>query len=169
LITGAFLGAIYDCVRILRCILGIEYYTKPVRLKLKKSKKERGGKISKIKENTVMLITDIIFFVFCGIFLSIIVYYVNSGIVRWYILAFCLIGFAVYYFTVGKLVISVSNIIAGVIREIISCVIYLLLFPFKPVVPMTKKLFLTVKGKLIAKNRQKKAENTREVMLSIGR
>ena len=64
LITGVFLGAFYDLVRIIRCIFGVEYYSKNKYFKLKNLKSKKNSKISSIKENIVMLITDILFFLF---------------------------------------------------------------------------------------------------------
>ena len=169
LVTGAFLGAIYDCVRILRCILGVEYYSKIKDFKYKNLKSKKNGRISKAKENIVMLITDILFFVFCGISIAIIVYYANSGIVRWYIFVFCFFGFLAYYLTLGRLVIRIANTVAIIIRLFISNTVYLLVYPLKPVAPLLKKLFLRLKLKIKNKKIKKEENKKRDILLSYGK
>ena len=165
LITGVFLGAFYDLVRIIRCIFGVEYYSKN---KLKNLKSKKNSKISSIKENIVMLITDILFFLFSGIIIAIIVYYANSGIVRWYIFVCCILGFLAYYFTLGKLVIRIANTVGIIIRSIFSQIVYLFIYPLKPFVLLTKRLFVSIKSKIYSRE-GKKTEDIREILLSYGK
>ena len=168
LITGAFLGAVYDAIRILRCIFGVRYYNKnkPFWSDKVKSRKARG--LTRLKESILIFITDILFFVFSGVTIAIIVYYVNSGIVRWYILMLCLFGFLAYYFTVGRLVIRIADRVATVIRLFASSIVYLLVYPLKPIVPLTKRIFLLLKSK--PKSAVNKSEDKkREVLLSYGK
>ena len=168
LITGVFLGAFYDLVRIIRCIFGVEYYSKNKYFKLKNLKSKKNSKISSIKENIVMLITDILFFLFSGIIIAIIVYYANSGIVRWYIFVCCILGFLAYYFTLGKLVIRIANTVGIIIRSIFSQIVYLFIYPLKPIVLLTMRLFVSIKLKINSRE-DKKTEDIREILLSYGK
>ena len=167
-ITGAFLGAIYDGVRILRCIFGVRYYNRNKTFVFNKIKIRKKQGLTQLNENILIFVTDILFFMFSGITIAIIVYYVNSGIVRWYILLLCLLGFLAYYFTVGKLVIRIADRVATVIRLFVLYTVYLLVYPLKPLVPLTKKMVQLLKPK--PKNKgNKKEDSKREVLLSYGK
>ena len=77
-------------------------------------------------------------------------------------------GFLAYYFTVGRLVIRIADRVATVIRLFASSIVYLLVYPLRPIVPLTKRIFLLLKSK--PKSAVNKTEDKkREVLLSYGK
>ena len=78
-------------------------------------------------------IGDILYFLVIIPASVIFVYHLNNGNVRWYIVAGMAIGFALCYFTVGKIIISVSEYIVFFIKVFLSYVSYFI-FEFSNVV-----------------------------------
>lgn len=162
LVLGIVFGAIYDIVRIWRTFLGIDYESKGVeRLRRLKfpliknplTKKEKQGKLA---QGIVLFITDIIYFLAITIIMIIFVYYVNSGVVRWYIFIGAMLGLLIYYFTVGKIVISVSEYIKFGIKVVMSYLVYFILRPFAPIVNFLKTKFIKIREKISIRKETKK-------------
>lgn len=114
---GAILCTVYDVFRIIRIAF--------------------GGKI------TAVFVEDIIFSVIALMLTFIFVVAFNSGELRFFILLGEMIGFTLYYFTLGKLTMSVSKAIISTIKKLLN----LLLMPFV-------KLFGLLKGKIKTKNKK---------------
>ncbi len=162
LVLGIVFGAIYDIVRIWRTFLGIDYESKGVeRLRRLKfpliknplTKKEKQGKLA---QGIVLFITDIIYFLAITIIMIIFVYYVNSGVVRWYIFIGAMLGLLIYYFTVGKIVISVSEYIKFGIKVVMSYLVYFILRPFAPIVNFLKTKIIKIREKISIRKETKK-------------
>lgn len=162
LVLGIVFGAIYDIVRIWRTFLGIDYESKGVeRLRRLKfpliknplTKKEKQGKLA---QGIVLFITDIIYFLAITIIMIIFVYYVNSGVVRWYIFIGAMLGLLIYYFTVGKIVISVSEYIKFGIKVVMSYLVYFILRPFAPIVNFFKTKIIKIREKISIRKETKK-------------
>lgn len=167
--TGAFLGLIYDFFRIIRCLFGIKY-GKILFKKIQSSESEK--KISKPMESILMGITDLMYFAAATVIMCIFIYFVNNGIVRWYIYFGAVTGFILYYFTVGRIVISFSSIIAYGIRRIFYVVFICLYEPIRPIFPFAKKYFTRVIKTLWTRRSREievKQRNARNVLLEYGR
>ena len=162
LVLGIVFGAIYDIVRIWRTFLGIDYESKGVErlrrlkfplIKNQLTKKEKQGKLA---QGIVLFITDIIYFLAITIIMIIFVYYVNSGVVRWYIFIGAMLGLLIYYFTVGKIVISVSEYIKFGIKVVMSYLVYFILRPFAPIVNFLKTKIIKIREKISIRKETKK-------------
>lgn len=104
LLLGASLGLFYDVFRILRIA---------------------------IKSHSIIIFfEDILFFVLAAILTFLFIFNVNSGVVRWFIFLGIIVGFALYYITVGKLVIKISEIIINIFKSIFKFLWGLLIKPF---------------------------------------
>lgn len=114
---GAILCAVYDVFRIIRIAF--------------------GGKI------TAVFIEDIIFSIIALLMTFIFVVAFNNGELRFFVLLGELIGFTVYYFTIGKLTMGISKAIISLIKKLIN----LLLMPFV-------KFFGLLKEKTKTKNKK---------------
>lgn len=137
-IMGAVFGLIYDIFRISRIFFGINYVNrftekiKNIKLPLIENPMIRESKIRNESFKSVVVgIGDILYFTVITPIAVIFVYHFNNGNVRWYIIAGIAIGFTVSYFTVGKIIISVSEYIVFFIKIFFSYVSYFILSPLK--------------------------------------
>jgi len=170
--TGIILGVIYDVVRIVKCLLGIKYSKSQSELWFKSLNLNKRDSHSNIKEHVVIWITDIIFFIISGVVIAISVYYSNNGVARWYMLASVVIGFVIYYFTIGKIVIRISNVASQLIKTVVGGFLYLLTYPFYPLVAMIKNSIYKVKN-IIKDNKEEKSktasEEAKNILLTYGK
>lgn len=122
---GALLGVIYDVIRVLRVLLGAEREEKgktdfrKIELPIIKRKAypDKKSKLSSALLNVWVAVGDVIFAVSCGIMAVMIAYAYNSGKVRAVIFIGLALGFLGYYFTLGKLVMKISELVAFLIRS----------------------------------------------------
>ena len=162
ILLGLGLGALYDIVRIFRTLLGVVYVNrftdklKSIKLPLIKNPLLRERKKRRIAENIMIFITDILYFLTVTFVMIIYVYYVNSGIVRWYIFAGAIFGMLTYYVFVGKLVISVSECIAFFLKVVFLYLAFFISRPFLLLYRKIKPYFQKIKS--IKKNNKKSVE-----------
>ena len=165
-LLGAFFGVVYDVIRIARLFLEIKnhnVFNKIEKIFLNKFVEKK--KIGKVYESVVMGITDIIFFVIISIFMMIFVHIANSGKVRWYIYVMALLGFILYYKTLGKVVLSLSVPLVFYIKKAVSTGIKTVCYPARALITKLK-----TKRKTKIKNKEIKSENTsRNVLLRTGK
>ncbi len=169
---GAFCGLLNDVNRLIRIMLGIKYVSKrfeglrsiklPVIGAMSKEKKERRGE--KLLTGTLIFLQDTFLFFFAGIGTVIINYYFNDGRLRIYAPMALLIGFLIYYFTVGKLVIAYSDVLVFLFRAFFAIFLAVFYIPIRSFVEFLVKIFKKIVKKLnktIAK-RQKKVYNNKK-------
>ena len=111
-------------------------------------------------------IGDILYFLLITPMAVVFTYQVNDGNIRWYLLFGMVVGFALYYFTICKIIISVSEYIVFFIKTVFSYLSYLILRPIKKgalfLLCKIKKLFVIVKSKIPKIHfRVKKREDTK--------
>ena len=126
LFAGVFIGAIYDVFRIIRCAFFIFLMEND-----KKNQKKPGNR--NFFEIILQIILDLLFSIVYTIIIVLLVYYLNNGFFRLYIALFAAAGFAVYYFTLGRLVMKISDVIIHFIKLsvlfVLKCVWKFLLRP----------------------------------------
>ncbi len=107
LVIGVLLGTVYDVFRIIRMA-----FTVPgIVADIYRGRRHR----SRFTVNVIVFICDILFFVVAAVISAIFIFYANNGRIRGIALFGSLVGFALYYNTVGRLV----TLIAGsVIRAV---------------------------------------------------
>ena len=153
ILLGLGLGALYDIVRIFRTLLGVVYVNrftdklKKIKLPLIINPLLRQGKQRRIAENIMIFLTDILYFLTVTFVMIIYVYYVNSGIVRWYIFAGAIFGMLTYYVFVGKLVISVSECIAFFLKVVFLYLAFFISRPFLLLYRKIKPYFQKIKSR----------------------
>ena len=81
-------------------------------------------------ESAVIFLQDILLFAYLGCGTVILNYYLNRGQLRLYTIAAVAAGFAIYYFTLGRLVIFLSEGIIFFIRAISLILFYVISRPF---------------------------------------
>ncbi len=144
---GIFLGAVYDLVRILRIIAGVSDYGVDIRFSGTYSGKIKNlfsGNRSRIFSSVFVAVTDFAFFMFAGISFILFLYCFNFGIFRWFILLSAILGFRLYYISIGRAVISLSGNIASVILFIINTLIYIAMIPARKAAKLLSAIFSAV-------------------------
>lgn len=126
---GVCVGVFYDVFRILRLSLSTH--------------------------KIVVLVQDILFWLFTAVASFLFVFVVNNGEFRFYFVFGELVGFAVYYFTMGAAVMKITQWLVKIIRKIFRGVFRILLFPFK-------KIFLVFSPKItnMCKTAKKTTKNS---------
>lgn len=159
-VLGLAFGAIYDVVRIFRTLLGVSYVNKfsdrlkKVKLPFIKNPYNFQKSKRKIAENIMVFLTDMAYFLVITAVMTVYTYHVNSGIVRWYIFGGAIVGILLYYVTLGRLIISVSECIAFFIR---AFVLYIAFFLSKPFLILCLKIKPYLKKIKSTKNKDKKS------------
>ena len=131
---GVILGMVYDVIRVVRVLLGSERAENKKILKknlreiylpiIKRKAYPQKNRIVRKKALFVFVaLGDVLFAVFCGAVVVLIAYAYNDGRVRSVMLIGLLIGFLIYYFSVGRLVMMISELVTFVIRAVL---VYLL-------------------------------------------
>lgn len=105
---GTFLGLIYDATSFIGLCFGVKELDEKVKKKIPLNSINNHRLLKKI----LLGLLDILYFIFVSIMLSIFIFGVNFGIVRWYIIVGNLAGFSIYRLTLGKLISIILSYIA---------------------------------------------------------
>ncbi len=135
---GMSAGALNDINRIIRALLGVRYSAKrfdslyaiklPFVGALGSGREKKG--VRRGLMSAVIFFQDILLFAYLGCGTVILNYYLNRGQFRLYTIAAVAAGFAVYYFTLGKIVIFLSEGIIFFVRAGVRIAAYLVSRPF---------------------------------------
>lgn len=195
-IVGAVIGVIYDIIRISRVFSGVTETTSQAKmytLKLpligtgterksnfpkfcgfsensffyrRKNGRKKDGIVSDVYKNVFVFVGDILFFLIVSPLFTVFIYYANSGKIRWYLVTGAVIGFVLYYFTIGRLIMLFSSLIVFIIRSAGAYIIY---FTLRPVVilirlacRMMHKLILKISNLISTSVRLKKMKKYTE-------
>ena len=82
---------------------------------------------------------DIVFFVLAASVFSIYLYHAASGEFRWFYLAGSVLGFLLYYFTIGRVVMFFSEIIAFALRVCVRYAIWVAVLPLRVLLWLCKR------------------------------
>ena len=144
---GVILGLIYDIVRVQKVLWGvsgnkgkIDYRNIVLPIIKKKAYFSKSNKISKTILNIYFSVCDVLFVTACGAFVVLVAYAYNSGRVRAVIYLGLLLGFLAYYFTVGKIVMKLSHLIAFVLRSAFLYICEIVVAPIRLAINKIKKL-----------------------------
>lgn len=128
ILLGVCAGIFYDVFRILRLSLSANKF--------------------------VVLVQDILFWLFTAVASFLFIFVVNNGEFRLYFVFGELIGFGVYYFTMGVAVMKVTEFLVKIIKRVFKFIFRILLFPFK-------KIFVVIRPKI--KNMCKSAKKSTKI------
>ena len=125
-VVGVFLGAFYDVFRIIRIAFNSKWLT--------------------------VFFQDFVFCVFSALSVILLVFYTNSGIVRWFSLLGCFMSFLLYHLTVGRLIMLMAKKIIDFIRMTLNFILSITIVPAKKFVifiaKLIKKLALLIFARL---------------------
>lgn len=114
IINGIFIGVLFDIFRILR----------------------KSFKTS----DFITYIEDAMFWILSGILTLYFIFNYNSGEIRFYIFLGIMLGIIVYILTISKYIIKFSVYIITFIKNIIAKIINIIIYPFKFLLNIIKKL-----------------------------
>ena len=152
---GVSAGVLNDGHRLIRTALGVRYdkgrydrlYQRSLPFVGKPLSKPKEGKRRGIFLWCVMLLQDLVLFAYAALGTVLLNYYFNDGQLRIYTLVAVLVGFLIYFFTLGKLVTALSGLLVFVLRSTICVAFFLFFLPFR-------KIF-RIFGEFIEKIREK--------------
>ena len=130
---GASLGAFYDVFRVLRLMLGLRPNAKEVpavRLPLVGefgAAKKRQGFFA----TAFTVLCDLLFFAVATVVYDVLVFHAAYGQNRWFLTLAALLGFFVYFFTVGKLVMRASGLICFALSALLAYTFFFAALPFR--------------------------------------
>lgn len=149
--VGAILGMIYDVFRILR----IATRPKENRLPKPAGKRCRLLPAGNCLYAASVFFEDILFSLIAGIVVSIFIFNINDGQIRWFALAGAGIGFFIYYQTVGRVVIAVADVILRILRRIVAALFTITVRPIGFLLGCLGRtviwLYMTVHARCISK------------------
>ena len=160
LIFGASAGVLNDVNRIVRIALGVQVAS---------GERSRRGLHRACAAVSVFFIAlqDVLLFLYMGIGVAVLNYYLNRGIFRIYSIASAALGFAFYYFTLGRVVMFFAERILRALRAGLGFVWRIatapLRFAFRVLLRALKKLFgkfrfALAKRKIMRYNKIKREE-----------
>jgi hypothetical protein len=147
-LIGIALGLLYDALRISRIFMGVKYAHKTVEKldllnlpligRAADKKSSKGMKIFKNSVvDTVVFIEDIVFFIICAAVLVVCIFAASYGEARSFAFAGCAAGFFAYFFTLGRLVMFLSEYVVFGIRTFIR---YFIFFTINPILWLYKRI-----------------------------
>lgn len=150
LVSGMIIGIFFDIFRILR-----KSFNTP---------------------DIITYLEDILFWLFTGIFLLLVLFKFSNGQLRIYNVLGLLIGVIFYMLTISKFFIKVNVTIITFIKNIIYKIIKIVLYPIKYIFKIIKKLFtpftffvINIKKLVIKCNKKEKNINKQEKIATEGR
>ncbi len=178
-LLGVALGVLNDIFRITRVFCGVHYsekkfgkwYEKKLPVVHRPLDAHSHGRWTKLGLQILIFIQDIFLFVAAGAGAVILNYEYSSGHFRLYTIPAVIVGFAVYYFTLGKLVMIVSEGVVFLIRAALTVTVAVIAKPFCFIFRLIRRFFEKIGrffGSAIAKrkkllyNKNKKVKLLRE-------
>ncbi|MBQ1193448.1 MAG: spore cortex biosynthesis protein YabQ [Lachnospiraceae bacterium] len=139
--AGMFLSAVYDVIIIFRNV---------------------------IKHNSFWLnVEDFLYWNFVGIFLYIVIFISNDGILRWFIIASAFLGAYLFHASIGRFVVKYSSIaikfiintvLKKPIKKVTIVILKILKKPFRFLKGLIKKPLVCIKSRFKTKKTRQKGE-----------
>ncbi len=119
------------------------------------------------KKRSAVITFDILYCVFLCFATFLFALTANEGQIRFYLLSGEAIGFAVYYFSLGAIIYSISEFLVDIIRKCFKRIFKVLFSPFKWIFNRTRVVF----DKFLKKGRKrgKNLKNKSKFLLKVNR
>ena len=178
---GMSAGAFNDINRIIRAFLGVRYskysfddlYLKKLPIVRKPLERKELTQVKERLLSVIIFAQDVFLFIYLGCGVVVLNYYLNRGQFRLYTIAAAIAGFAIYYFTIGKIVILASEVIIFFIRAVFKVVFFVIFHPillmFKKIFKAIKKIRIKIKTSLAKKRNIRYNENKQKELEALAR
>lgn len=174
LACGGLMGLIYEFFRIVRATLF------PFELKQKKEEKRQlpstsaetdillrdGSGLRYSASGIFTAVCDVLFLTVCGISAAILIFHTNDGEIRWFALAGCGVGFAIYMLTAGRIILRVylktKSFVFKVVKKTVTLLLAPVTIPAKAVIKRIKKRRIRSKARRTLLNMLKESKEKDE-------
>ena len=159
-VDGVALGVFYDFIRAFKMLCGVSYF----------GEKSRKRIATRVIEYVITFFCDVLFFLVAGVVTLLLIYRMGEGLFRAFTFGGIISGFALYYFTVGKIVMLVSEAIIFFIRATLKVVLFIIFRPvfliFRKIFEALKKMWIKIKTSIAKKRNIRYNENRQRELLS---
>ena len=142
-LIGIVIGMIYDIFRMIRIAVPDKIKGKPA-------------------ESLIVFFEDILFWMISAVIFIVFIYYVNKGHTRLVMITDALIGFILYHFTLGRLVMFCSGFIIGIVKSFLNLLdkifVKPLIFAFTRVIITLRKNYYLFSNKRAFKKAERIGE-----------
>ena len=163
---GIALGVAHDACRLLYIMCGRScgsarfdaWYEKPLPIIHRPIRTRKKGKVWHVGIVALTIVGDILFFIVAALGTVLLQYEHNSGTFRVFALLCEIVGFFAYYFTIGKLVMMLSEGIVFCLKALFLIAFFIISYPFRRIFCFfNKKIkkFITNLQQALAKKRKK--------------
>lgn len=136
---GIGMGFFYDVCRIVRAFFGVRYsvgsFEKLYSLKIpfidKKIEQKSKRRFRKIAQCIVVFVGDMLSLLIASVGIIVLNYAYNSGRFRFFTVLGVIIGFLMYYFTLGRLVMLVSEPVVILVKYVFLSFLVVIGYPIK--------------------------------------
>ena len=132
-LLGVFFGLAFDAVRFLRELISLKIT-------------EKYRRLLSVLSFSLTFIFDLLFFVFCGIAISVFLFYTNDGIFRFSSIVLTVLGFCLYRATLGKFIYALLNLFEKIFKKIVIFSLKAIAFPIKSVYNILVKVSERISG-----------------------
>lgn len=139
---GVGLGIFYDVIRAFRMLCGVSYGDVTER------KKHIAARIF---EYLTIFFTDIIFWLVSGVLSILLIYRMGGGIFRGITYIGLAAGFALYYFTLGNVVLKCSRFLVRFLKKAVKKMLCIMLIPAKKLFSALIALYRLTIGRILGK------------------
>lgn len=139
--TGGVLGLIYDAIRVVRVMIAMsneEYLQRELPWIHRRVLLADGKGVGRAVTAVVTGVCDFTFMIIFAIALILVAYSENMGRMRWLIPTGAMIGFTLYYQTVGRLTRKITHLAAFLVRAVLTYIYTLAALPVKYVIKSVK-------------------------------
>lgn len=172
-VFGVCLGVIYDCFKIVRRFLCFQTSNKVISFYSKIKFPLISLKFShpniKTKHKIIYFIFDILYFLFITPMSLIFIYAVSNGIVRWFIIFGAIVGFAIYYISISKIILFVYEFIFCFLRILVLYLVLFIKIPLKKMNICILKVFSKFKKKISFNRKKAAVKEKKETILYLGK
>ena len=168
-LLGGFVGVINDINKMIRVFLcGEEDFDRYKKMAVFFKMKKNGISFNKTLMNALTFIQDIFTLTLAAVGLILLNYYYNDGYFRFFSFFAMVVGFVIYYFTLGKLAAVILESLAFFLRCIIVTIVRIVTYPIALLIKCIKnlivKLFIKYK-KCIEKNKNLRYNKKRRELI----
>ena len=156
-LSGVALGVFYDLIRTIKMFFGVRY-TRPI---------EKRSVVLRAVAYTVTFLTDILFWVVFGVASILLMYGVGGGVFRGLTYLGLVGGMLLYYFSIGRLMLRVSEAAVDLIKKALRRVARILSVPLVRIVRGANLLFHLTIGHFIGKIKEGRARKKARAQIDL--
>ena len=156
-LCGVALGVFYDLIRALKMFFGVRY-ARPM---------EKQSAAVCVLAYIVTFLTDILFWIVVGVASILLMYGVGGGVFRGLTYLGLFAGAVLYYFSIGKLVLKVSEGVVCFIKKAMRRAARILAKPFILVGRGLIFLFHLTIGRIIGKIKEERAQRKKRAEMDV--